>query len=125
MNFYKNLEILFKKKLVIEEDITFQIVEQIIKQLRDEFIEKKEYYILERDKGKTPDYSDINNGYCAYFAEDLIAKLDAVGIKSEYNWQSVYKHIPHAFVKVKDLYFDSECERGVSDWKQLPIYKNS
>lgn len=125
MNFYKNLEILYKKKLIIGEDITFQVVEKTIKKLRDEFIEKQKYFILLKDRkdpNRKPNYSDINNGECATFAEELIELLDKSGIKAEYNWQQGYKHIPHAFVKIKDLYFDCECERGVSDWKQLPIY---
>ena len=73
------------------------------------------------------DSSEINNGMCEDFAEDLMSLL----VEPEMNtiWLDELSSSPyfpaHKVLLYKGKYFDSECPDGVVDWKDLPICKRS
>ena len=96
-----------------------KIIQDEIKKLVTQYIEDKLFLLL--DNETIPNASHINNGYCRSFAFDLVNALTLNKIDSVYQ-EVNYKGIPHAFVKIGEKYYDSECATGVKDWKRLPIF---
>lgn len=91
----------------------------ILDELRREFIKNRWYYILPEDKTRTPEYSDINNGYCGRFARSASILLEKEGYKVKIEY--VYKPYPHTFIKIENKYYDSECIYGTTDKNELPL----
>jgi hypothetical protein len=107
-----------------DNTIVYGIVKREILNLRDLFLQEGLYDILPKENTTVPNYSHINNGYCYGFAANLMEELLRYGI-TVYCCEEDYKGIPHGFIRVNDLYFDSECPNGVKNWKELPIYRSN
>lgn len=60
----------------------------------------------------------INNGNCFNWAYIVYLLLEDKEV-------SLYSddEFVHAFVKIGDLYYDSECPTGVNCWEDLPTYQ--
>jgi len=71
--------------------------------------------------------SEINEGFCKEFARRVSAKFPEAEVYDGYDgagivWtMSPWNHM-HRFVKIGDLYYDSERVNGVRDWKLLPEF---
>lgn len=59
--------------------------------------------------------ADINDGLCYYWAY-VAYKLFGGSLITVDSWGG------HAFIKVNDLYYDSETPDGVEDWSKLPFF---
>jgi hypothetical protein len=90
---------------------------KLIKKISAQMLAEKLYFILPNEGKIKPNASHINNGCCAEFAKRLLEHIDG-----EYVWRVEFG-IPHAFVLYKDRYYDSETPYGVSNWENLPIWK--
>lgn len=102
-------------KRVSELDLN---VARLIKQISSQMLAERLYYILPSEGKVTPNVSHINNGCCVEFTERLLKHING-----EYMWHEEFD-IPHAFVFYNGRYYDSESPYGVSDWKNLPIWKD-
>jgi hypothetical protein len=97
-----------------------KIIRSEIKKLITKYIEDKLFMLLDGETKINP--SQINNGFCRAFAFDLVNNLavhNIIGTYQEVN----YKGTPHAFVKIGEKYYDSECVNGVKNWKHFPIFR--
>jgi hypothetical protein len=72
---------------------------------------------------------DINNGQCEDFAMAVIKSmggysdtLEEVATESFNNTDDLPGHV---WIYYGDKYYDAECPEGVSDWRELPIFKKA
>lgn len=66
---------------------------------------------------------EINEGYCEVFAKEVCR----IHPDAEPLWDNDMPGGPrwgtHCFVRHEEMYYDSECPDGCSDWKQLPSFR--
>ena len=67
---------------------------------------------------------DINNGRCEEFALEVIKQIpEAIDVQTE-SFDGEDTKLPgHVWILYQDKHYDAECPEGVSDWKDLPIFK--
>ena len=109
---------IFKFGLKQESKLLDSDIAKLIKQISAQMLAEKLYYILPSEGNVKPNVSHINNGWCVEFTERLLKHIDG-----EYMWREEFD-IPHAFVLYNGCYYDSESPYGVSDWRNLPIWKD-
>lgn len=69
------------------------------------------------------DPREINNGYCADFADAIWRALPEVQVWADCELgMGEYRH---TFIEFDGLYYDAECPKGVYDWRLLPIYQRT
>lgn len=70
---------------------------------------------------------EINQGMCEAFAQDLqfILKDGEVFWADEMEDGSWEEHGAHAFLKIGDTFYDSQCPEGTTNWKYLPFFFNA
>jgi|SRR3989304_2471428 len=61
----------------------------------------------------------INRGYCYYWV--YIAKI----LYPQGELFTLYTYGGHAFIKIGDLFYDSDSPKGVRSWKRLKVLKNT
>jgi len=68
--------------------------------------------------------SDINEGFCGNWAEEVYSRAYNVGIEVHIMHDSDYCDIDysHTFIYYDGMYYDSETLNGTDDWTLLPIY---
>jgi hypothetical protein len=93
-------------------------IARLIKKISAQMLAEGLYYILPEEGNIKPNVSHINNGCCGDFANRLLEHIDGEYIRRE------EFGIPHAFVLYNGCYYDSESPYGVSDWRDLPIWKD-
>ena len=90
-------------------------ITNIIKELRSEYITKYGY----------KDFAQINTGGCENFAIEIIQKLGGYSdILTEICSEAFNYDLPgHVWIVCNKLHYDSECEQGVENYMDLPIFK--
>ena|ERR1700730_4190281 len=93
--------------------------------LQELFQAANDYCIQEFDsvmRGGVTDAWDINNGSCEEWAEYVRERLPG----AEVYWldQLARTTLTHCVVIFEDKFYDAECHDGVSNWKDLPVYKD-
>lgn len=81
------------------------------------------YHILPEEGNINPNPSHINNGFCYKYAYELQKKLSSLDINCEV-MEIEHLEIPHAFIKINNLFYDSETPFGVDKYQNLPLFKN-
>ena len=113
----------FQRKLEVSERITFAI-EQLV-----------EMY----EKLYNVSASEINEGLCEDFAQDLIKIMnrvwgydlesfwgeDLIMNETGKSWEEIDPIDSHCFVEFDGTYYDSEAPEGVQNWKDLPLFGKS
>lgn len=99
-----------------------EIIAKAIVELGNSFLKRQLFYILPEEGKVKPSVSHINNGYCYQFAFELQSILKEHQIDSVYHEKNL-RGIPHAFIQVDDLHYDSEVQNGIKNWKDLPVFQ--
>ena len=84
------------------------------------------------EKGITP--YEINNGSCEEWANEVagLLGLDVYSAEQAPNpehkveiWETLfgYAYTTHAFVRIDGKFYDAECQEGVDDHMDMPIFK--
>ena len=67
---------------------------------------------------------EINNGICDYFAEDFLFAAKWLGERGEFFVTPDTEDLPgHCWAFIDGRHFDAEAPDGVTDWRELPIFK--
>lgn len=85
-----------------------------------EIIESATKKAFELD-GLTP--YQINNGLCEEFALGLVSKVAGAEDVCTENFVDFGELPGHMWVIYEDKHYDAECPEGVTDFKELPIFK--
>ena len=86
-------------------------LQKFMEEVRDSFLNSDGFpYIIE----------DINNGFCADFAQLIWEKFPSVHILSDDDMTG--GEYSHTFFEFEDKYYDAECIEGIDDWTQLPTF---
>ena len=98
------------KDLIVESEITPEIVNQIVQQVG-----------LEQDivdpSWDTFTPQICNTGFCDIFAERLKRAFPgSTAWATDYNGLDTFGHV---WIEYKGKYYDAETPNGVSDWKEL------
>jgi len=69
---------------------------------------------------------DLNNGACDEFADAVAEAVPEAEALSDDQFAKVPEEAfpTHVFVHWRGKFYDSECIKGVKDWRKLPLFKN-
>ena len=81
------------------------------------------YHILPEEGNIKANPSHINNGFCYHYANDLHRELSSLEINCEII-EVNHLEIPHAFIKIDNLFYDSETPYGVKTYEELPLFSS-
>jgi hypothetical protein len=92
-------------------------IETVLMMVRDDILN-----FMRKYGHPNPEPSDINDGFCFFFAEHVRYKIP----EAKNFWASDRTYVPmeHCIIEYNGRYYDAECIEGVDDWLDLPIYRD-